>query len=206
MLDHSSQEIRLIHADSPCFSFLGEIKSILPPDESLTPGIIYVLISGLTASVFTRTRSLPLRFLSPPLFTLAAMPLFLPKTSHSIRTYLSDVEDEYFPDFAAGHDQFLANATTNTGQFLDRFGRVGEEAKGLGRRAVKGVENATGLKVGEAVRRGQERVEREKERLERDPHVGQVEMVGYVVEQRPVAEIVVPVAESPSRERVKRMV
>ncbi len=134
------------------------------------------------------------------------MPLFLPKTSHNIRTYLSDVEDEYFPDFAAGHDQFLANATTHTGQFLDRFGRVGEEAKGLGRRAVKGVENATGLKVGEAVRRGQERVEREKERLERDPHVGQVEMVGYVVEQRPVAEIVVPVAESPSRERVKRMV
>jgi len=184
---------------------VDEVKSVLPPDESLTPGLIYVLISGLTASVLTRTRSLPLRFLSPPFFTLAAMPYFLPKTSHKIRSYLSDVEDEYFPGFAAQHDQFLANASTHTQQFLSRFGRVGEGAKGLGQRAVEGVENATGLKVGEAVRRGQERVEREKEKGHEVLPL-EVKTVGYVVEQKPVAEIVVPVAPTPAKERVKREV
>lgn len=70
---------------------------------------------------------------------------------------------------------------------------------------MEGVENATGLKVGEAVRRA----EAEKERLqqERQPRQAvEVETVGYVVEQKPVAEIVVPVAPSPGREKVRRMV
>ena len=187
---------------------IGEVKAILPPDESLTPGIIYVLISGLSASVITRTRSLPLRFLSPPLFTLAAMPYFLPKTSRNIRSYLSEVEDHHFPSFAAKHDQFTANATTHTEQLVIRFGRVSEDASRFGRRAVQSVEDATGLKVGEAVKRGQEKVEREKQRQMKDDQaqVGQVEKLGYVVEQKPVAEIVVPVTPTRNMEQPKRYV
>lgn len=75
----------------------------------------------------------------------------------------------------------------------------------MGQRAVEGVENATGLKVGEAVRRGQERVEREKEKGHEVLPL-EVKTVGYVVEQKPVAEIVVPVAPTPAKERVKREV
>ena len=134
------------------------------------------------------------------------MPFFLPKTSHNVRSYLSDVEDTHFPAFAARHDQFVANATTHTGMLLDRFGRVGEDASRWGQRAVEGVGTATGLRVGEAVRKEQEKVEKVKERLERETQPAQVERVGYVVEQRPVAEVVVPVAPSPGRQQVKREV
>lgn len=132
------------------------------------------------------------------------MPYFLPKTSHNIRTYLSDVENELVPEFAARHDQILATASTHTEMLLRRFGRFGEHAGRLGRRAVEGVESTTGLKVGEAVRRSQERVEKEKNRLERNDMPAAVETAGYVVEQRPVAEVVVPVAPSPAREKVER--
>jgi len=102
------------------------------------------------------------------------MPYFLPKTSHNIRTYLSDVENELVPEFAARHDQILATASTHTEMLLRRFGRFGE------------------------------RVEKEKNRLERNDMPAAVETVGYVVEQRPVAEVVVPVAPSPAREKVER--
>ncbi|WVQ80733.1 hypothetical protein IAT38_002838 [Cryptococcus sp. DSM 104549] len=171
-----------------------EVKSVLPPDEQLNPGLIYVLIAGLSGSVLTRTRSLPIRFLAPPLFTLLAFPYFLPKTSHNIRSYLSAVEDKNFPEFAAKHDHIVGTGVAHWGQLWSRVGEAGEDAREWGHRAVEGVEKTTGLRLGEAV----SKVEREKERLVQEKKAVAVpaqkyETVGYVVEQKPVAEVVVPV-------------
>ncbi|ORY32828.1 apolipo protein O-domain-containing protein, partial [Naematelia encephala] len=172
-----------------------EVKQILPRDEPLTPGIIYVLIAGLSGSVLTRTRSFPIRWLTPPLLTLAAMPYFLPKTSHNIRQYLSDVEDHHFPAFAAEHDRIFSTAVAHSQMTLDRLGGLRDKAREAAEKAGRKVEDATGLKVGDVV----SRIDREKERLEAASEQqlsksGQkMEVVGYVVEQKPIAEIVAPV-------------
>ncbi|WWD17212.1 hypothetical protein CI109_101650 [Kwoniella shandongensis] len=179
-----------------------EVKSILPPDEALNPGLIYILISGLSGSVLTRTRSLPIRFLSPPLFTLLAFPYFLPKTSHNIRKYLSDVEDKHFPEFAARHDHFVGTGIAHFGMLRSRIEDAGEDARQWGHKAFEGVEQTTGLRVGEVV----SRVEKEKERVQAQQAttVGQQEYktVGYVVEQKPVAEVVVPVSPEEGSKRM----
>ncbi|EJT52729.1 hypothetical protein A1Q2_04887 [Trichosporon asahii var. asahii CBS 8904] len=125
-----------------------EVKQIVDPTEPLTPGIIYVLVAGLTGSVLTRTRSFPVRFLAPPLFTLAAMPYFLPKTSHNIRAYLSDVEDRVAPEFAAKHDHFNSMMNMHYHMALDKLRGASSDVDGWAQRARQGVQDATGLNVG----------------------------------------------------------
>jgi organizing structure protein 2 len=171
----------------------------LPADESLTPGGIYVLISGLTGSVLTRTRSLPIRWLAPPLFALASAPYFLPKTSSNIRAYLSRVENAHFPELAAEHDKLNAQVSSTWNRLQGQVGGAGEAAKGWGERAARGVEDATGLKVanvrGEVLRRVDEAKAQAKAIRDQGlPKEGErLERVGVIVEQRPVAEIVAPV-------------
>lgn len=181
-----------------------EVKSVLPPDEALNPGLIYVLVAGLSGSVLSRTRSLPVRFLAPPLFTLLAFPYFLPKTSHNIRQYLSNLEDKHLPEFAAKHDHFVQTGIAHWGMLWGRIEDATGDAREWGHRAVEGVERTTGLRLGEAV----SKVEKEKERLveqERQRAVAvpaqKYETVGYVVEQKPVAEIVAPM-EPPKEKKL----
>lgn len=199
---------------------LGEVKQVVPKDEKLTPGIIYVLIAGLTGSVLTRTRSFPVRFLAPPVFALAALPYFLPKTASNLRNYVSEIEDKAAPDFAAKHDQFNQNLAMHWHMAVDRLRGVSHEAASWSSKAASGVENATGLRVSDALRRGQAGVENAKskvhdaveaareraatpipERVPAAPATAPVvlEKVGTVVEQKPIAEIVVavPAAEAP---------
>ncbi|TYJ54147.1 hypothetical protein B9479_005245 [Cryptococcus floricola] len=170
-----------------------EVKSVLPSDEPLNPGLIYVLISGLSGSVLTRTRSLPIRFLAPPIFTLLAFPYFLPKTSHNIRSYFSNLENKHFPEFAAKHDHIVQTGIAHTSGLFYRIGDAAEDAREWGHKAVEGVEKTTGLRLGEAV----SRVEKEQGRLAEQKAVAvpvqKYETVGYVVEQKPVAEVVAPV-------------
>ena len=172
----------------------------MPRDENLNPGIIYVLIAGLTGSVLSRTRAFPIRFLTPPLFTVLAMPYFLPKTSHNIRQYLSTLEDRHFPDFAARHDQIMATSESHFEMLKDRVGGASKDMTNWSKSAVEGIEKGTGLKVGDVVRRGQEAAGKVRNELEaKVPEKGvKMEKVGYVVEQRPVAELVRPVAAAPA--------
>ena len=128
------------------------------------------------------------------------MPYFLPKTSHNLRSYLSDVEDRHFPDFAASHDQLNARLGMHWDMLTSRLGSAGEDARGWGQKAVQGIEKNTGLRVGDVVSRGKEKLEAEKERIKVKIPVTvdgtpALETVGYVVEQRPIAEIVRPVVE-----------
>lgn len=98
--------------------------------------------------MLTRTRSFPVRFLAPPLFTLAAMPYFLPKTSHNIRAYLSDVEDKVAPEFAAKHDHFNSMMNMHYHMALDKLRGASSDVDGWAQRARQGVQDATGLNVG----------------------------------------------------------
>ncbi|WWC89226.1 uncharacterized protein L201_004144 [Kwoniella dendrophila CBS 6074] len=193
----------------------SEVKSILPADESLNPGLIYVLIAGLSGSVLTRTRSLPIRFISPPLFTLLASPYFLPKTSHNIRKYLSDFEDENFPDFAKKHDHFIQTGLAHTQMTINKIKDYKDDVKDFSSKQLENLENQTGLQLNQNVISSKihnelsklqnknnstissttpnNTISPEKSPLPTTQTTTEYERIGYVVEQKPVAEVVVPV-------------
>lgn len=100
--------------------------------------------------MLTRTRSFPVRFLAPPLFSLAALPYFLPKTAHNLRAYVSDVEDKQFPEFAEKHDQFNSNLSMHWHMLLDKLRGTGADVDSWTRKARQSVQDATGLNVGQA--------------------------------------------------------
>lgn len=99
-----------------------------------------------------------MRFIAPPLFTLAALPYFLPKTAHNLRKYVSDLEDKHAPEFAASHDRLNQALELHWHMAVDKLRGAGDEARVWSSQAVHSVEEATGLKVADAVRLGQERV------------------------------------------------
>lgn len=119
------------------------------------------------------------------------MPYFLPKTARNLRQYISDVEDSRFPEFAARHDAINSRLDMHWTMAKDRVGGAGKDVENWGRSAVEGIERGTGLKVADVVKRGQATVDQMRENAEGKGV--RYERVGYVVEQKPVAEIVRPV-------------
>ncbi|KAG8928324.1 hypothetical protein FRC02_007079 [Tulasnella sp. 418] len=80
-----------------------QIKDLIPSDEPLTPGLLYVGVATLTGSVLGRNRSFPIRFALPPTFLVLSLAHFLPKLSSNISAYLSSLELAYAPGVAAKH-------------------------------------------------------------------------------------------------------
>lgn len=127
------------------------MKSIISPDEAVTPGLLYSGVAGLTGSILARNRILPTRLLLPPVFLFAAANYFLPKTTGNLTTYLGDLEDTYVPEVAQKHEiakvhsamawARLRDATANGRAKLD-------ESAGL---AVDKIQEATGLKLKETL-------------------------------------------------------
>ena len=91
------------------FYVTGRVKSLIPPDENLTPGALYVGVAALTGSVLARQRGLFLRFLLPPTLFVLSMNHFLPKTTQNISDYVMSLEREYAPGFAHTHETAIAH-------------------------------------------------------------------------------------------------
>ncbi|PFH46967.1 hypothetical protein AMATHDRAFT_68632 [Amanita thiersii Skay4041] len=134
------------------------VKSILSPEEEITPGFLYTGISTLTGSIIARNRSLPVRFFLPTTFFLLSFNHFLPKTASNLAAYLGSLEDVYAPGLAEKHR--VANA--HTAMAWDRFKEATKEAReklSHGMENVIGkVQETTGLKVGDVMRKGREEV------------------------------------------------
>ncbi|KAF5390005.1 hypothetical protein D9757_003854 [Collybiopsis confluens] len=133
------------------------VKSIISPEESLTPGILYVGVATLSGSIITRNRSLPLRMIFPPLLLALSANHFLPKTTHNLSEYLSTLEDHYFPTLAQKHA--VANAhTAMTWERIKDATRSGRDSMYGG--VVKGVDKVqemTGLKLNETLNLAEEK-------------------------------------------------
>ncbi|KAK7677221.1 hypothetical protein QCA50_019815 [Cerrena zonata] len=130
----------------------NRIKSLHDPTEPLTPSLLYVGVATLSSTIFTRTRSLPTRFLLPPTFLVLSLNYFLPKTSTNISTYLTSLEETYLPSVAEKHAIGRAH-TAMTWERIKDFTQESREKFGEGvRDAVKNVEGWTGLKLGETLR------------------------------------------------------
>lgn len=94
----------------------------------------------------------------------------------------------------------MATSESHFSMLKDRVGGASKEVENWSKSAVEGIERGTGLKVGDVVRRGQEAAGKVRNELEaKVPAEGvKMEKVGYVVEQRPVAELVRPVSAAPA--------
>jgi MICOS complex subunit MIC26 len=127
----------------------GRLKSIMSPSEHLTPGILYVGIATLTGSVLSRTRSLPTRIILPPAFFFISLHHFLPQTTSNLTAYLSSLERAYIPAVAERHA--VLNSWVKSGWEGARNGveRGRKEAMSTAEGLVRGVQNATGLKLSE---------------------------------------------------------
>lgn len=127
------------------------IKSLLPPDERLVPGVLYVAIAFLSGSVVARHRALPIRALLPPTLGIAAAVRFLPKTSSNVREYVGALEDHYTPEVARVHETGKAHSAMAWARVSESAAGARETVRGGVLAAVAQVQGATGLRLGEAL-------------------------------------------------------
>ena len=138
----------------------GRVKSLAVPEEPLTPGVLYVGVATLTGSIISRNRFLPTRLFLPPLFFLLTLNHFLPKTSHNLSLYASELEERYAPRFKEKHD--IANAHTRmTWERAKDATRDGRERLGGAVEGLIGrVQDATGLKLRETLGLGEKMLDK----------------------------------------------
>ena len=133
------------------FSRVGRVKSILVPEETLTPGLLYVGVSALTGSILARNRSILLRFALPPTLLLLSFDHFLPKTYHNLSSYFGTLEDKYLPAIAKKHDTAKAHTAMTWGRIKD-VTKDGRATLGGGvEKVVHKAQDATGLKFTEVL-------------------------------------------------------
>lgn len=139
---------RWIHVESMVES---RLKSFRDPTEPLNPGLLYTGIAALTTSIFTRSRSLPTRFLLPPLSLLGAFAYFLPRTAHRVGSYAEELEGQYAPRVGEIRQTGIAH-TQMAVERVRESAREGKEAVGKGASSlVEAIESATGLKLGDVL-------------------------------------------------------
>jgi len=165
----------------------NRVKSLIPPDENLTPGALYVGVAALTGSVLARQRGLFLRFLLPPTLFVLSMNHFLPKTTENISDYIISLEREYVPRFAQTHETAIAHSQMTWEMAKEKYAE-GRDGLMKGTEGVIGkVQEATGLKLKETFGWGQTVVAK----IEAQGHdvVGNVEERGQELAQKAQAKV-----------------
>ncbi|KAI0714482.1 apolipo protein O-domain-containing protein [Fomitopsis betulina] len=129
----------------------NRIKSLVAPDEPLTPGILYVGVATLTGSVLARNRGLALRLALPPTLLLLSLSHFLPKTSANVSAYAGALEDTYLPGLAQKHDIAKAHSAMTWDRAVDAGAAARVRVQDSVLRAVVRLEEASGLKLQETL-------------------------------------------------------
>jgi len=130
------------------------VKALVAPDESLTPGLLYVGVASLSGSILARNRSVLPRVLLPPTLFLLSFNYLFPKTAHNVSEYAGSLEEAHFPSLARTH----AIAVSHSHMAWDRLREAGISGRdrvqdGLGG-AVRKLQELTGLKVQDALGSG----------------------------------------------------
>lgn len=132
-------------------SLEGEVRSLIPECEPLTPGLLYVGVATLAGSIFTRYRAFPIRILTPPLALIAGLNFFNPHLAHNLGAYYTEVEQQYLPALTEQRrnlqkqgKKYLDSTTKNIHELKDKT------EQGV-RSGLETVEQKTGLKLGDVV-------------------------------------------------------
>lgn len=136
---------------APANRLADRIKSLVAPDEPLTPGILYVGVATLTGSVLARNRGLALRLALPPTLLLLSLSHFLPKTSANVSAYAGALEDTYLPGLAQKHDIAKAHSAMTWDRAVDAGAAARVRVQDSVLRAVVRLEEASGLKLQETL-------------------------------------------------------
>lgn len=132
-------------------SIEGEVKSLIPAAEPLTPGLLYVGVVTLAGSIFTRYRAFPIRILTPPLALVASLNYFNPQLASNLGAYYTQVEQKYVPALTEQRRQWQRQGK----QVLDSTTKSVHELKDKTEQGVRSglqtVEQQTGLKVTDVV-------------------------------------------------------
>ena len=127
------------------------MKSIIPVDESITPGALYVGVATLTASVLARNRSILLRFSLPPVLFFISMNQFLPKTTHNLSSYFSSLERAHAPAIADAHEQLNQKVVSASATAREAWVNARKRAVGGVECTITELQNRTGLKLREVL-------------------------------------------------------
>lgn len=127
----------------------NRISSLIPKDEPITPGILYVGVTTLSAFVFGRYRGITLRLLAPPIAFIGSLNYFLPKTAHNVGQYYVDLEGKHLPPFVREQRQSIQSALKSTQHAAEeQYSKARQGTGSLVQRGLQSVEQGTGLKVG----------------------------------------------------------
>jgi len=141
------------------------VKDIISPNESLTPGLLYVGIATLTGSIIARNRMLATRFLLPPIFVAASANHFLPETTGNLSSYFGSLEETYFPSLSEKHDIAKAHTQMTWEKVKDATASSREQLNRGAMTVVEKVQEVTGLKLKETLGWTGEKVEEQKQEI-----------------------------------------
>lgn len=160
----------LVLDSSPGLTEIPEqVKDLLPKDEPMTPGLLYVGIATLTGSVLGRSReweprkrvssvhsrrilgpgSAPVRVILPPTALVLSLAYFLPKTFANVSDYTSSLEAAYVPSIHTQRLQLQHSLSKSLGTASKTYSSTKDSLGENVRWARKEVESKTGLKVAE---------------------------------------------------------
>ena len=146
-----SLPLHLVPLTRPDPSLPVRLKSFRDPAEPLNPGLLYTGVSTLTASVVVRSRSLPVRFILPPVSLIGAFAYFLPRTAGRVGGWVEELEGRYTPRVGEIRRTGVAHTSMTFGMLREKY-REGKEGLGKGARsAVEGIESSTGLRLSGAL-------------------------------------------------------
>ncbi|KAF9552095.1 hypothetical protein CPC08DRAFT_674493 [Agrocybe pediades] len=129
----------------------NRVKSIISPEESMTPNLLYVGVATLTGSILGRNRILLTRLLLPPIFLVASAKYFIPKTTHKLSSYLGSLEETYLPEVAAKHEVAKAHSAMTWERVKEATKNGREQINHGAVVAIAKVQEVTGLKLQETL-------------------------------------------------------
>jgi len=127
------------------------VKSIISPNEPLTPGLLYAGIATLTGSIIARNRMLATRLLLPPIFLIASANHFLPETIGNLSSYFGSLEETYFPSLSEKHDVAKAHTQMTWEKVKEATASSREQLNRGAIVTVEKVQEVTGLKLRETL-------------------------------------------------------
>jgi len=123
------------------------VKEIMPKDEAITPGLLYVGVATLTGSVVGRGLIVPVRILLPPTALLVSLAYVLPQTFSNLSSYTYSLEHHYIPTFQHNRQQIQKSIYTSLSSASETVSKTEDTLGAKLRQAWEAAETSIGLKI-----------------------------------------------------------
>lgn len=132
-------------------SIEGEVKTLIPASEPLTPGLLYVGVATLAGSIFTRYRAFPIRILTPPLALVVSLTHFNPQLASNLGSYYEELEQKYVPALTEQRRRWQSEGKKAVETTTKNIHELKDRTEQGVRSGLQTVEQQTGLKVADVV-------------------------------------------------------